>query len=123
MIKREWSLPIRPGIVLLAIVAGGGTFAQSLPRAQGLFDAGDYYLHRDGTAVHLWRSVEEVALRRDKTLPQETAFQAGGGRALLLSADWFGTNKVEIYTVDDAGIASQDSAPKRVRSPRCLQYS
>ena len=103
-----WRRSIRVGGLWLALLAGGTTLAEPLPPPGGLYNAGDYYLYRDRSSVPLWRSTNEIALRRHKALSQGTALAAAGGKAVLLSVDAFATNAIEIYTVDDAAKAVQN---------------
>ncbi len=100
----------RLSTLLLLMTTGLNSLAQPLPKVTGLIDAGDYYLNRDGSVIPLWRAKQEIALRRDKTLSQDTALHAAAGKDVLLSADWYITNKIEVYTTR---LNQSDTGPER----------
>ena len=72
----------------MALLAGGTTLAEPLPPPGGLYNAGDYYLYRDRSSVPLWRSTNEIALRRDKALSQGTALATRLPRMPLRFTRW-----------------------------------
>ena len=94
--------------VLLTVLASVIAVSENLPPPADLYDAGDYYVLRDGSHVALWRSAGEIAVKRVKALPQQTVSQSAGAERVVVSMDAAGTPKthqLEIYSVKDAAQA------------------
>lgn len=101
---------------VLAVLAllGAGRLCADPPRPPAdLYDSGDYYLLRDRSLVPLLRSASEIAVKRAKTLGQETAVSVAGARNVVTSTDACGaqtTHQIEIYSVTDTAKARANLA-------------
>jgi hypothetical protein len=101
---RFWKRSLVKLVHVFTAVIAGSLLAQTTPPPEQLYDAGDYYVLRDRSAVPLLRSGREIALKRAKVLDQAELLRIADAARVVSSLDAFGastTHQIEIYAVSD----------------------